>query len=189
MITQPVKRTTWHYESTYNGSSVGHRRWSFQHTAQCFDWNILQTRYGMTNLHFSPFLYKFCLSINFRTTCIDKPNLYGFSGTCRKEHLHSSRCGSVAALHSSSSSVHTSHYRQCWCLCSLQSASHTPPFYFFIVEETNQSRFVKFRFRFMICAHETLNHLQEKEKKVVIVIQVWISLCFVTVSKSISSTL
>lgn len=70
MITQPVKRTTWHYESSYNGSSVGHRGWSFQHTAQCFDWNILQTRHGMTNLHLSPFLYKFCLSINFRTTTL-----------------------------------------------------------------------------------------------------------------------
>ncbi|XP_048439633.1 uncharacterized protein LOC125468209 [Pyrus x bretschneideri] len=43
---QPVKWTTWHNEPSYHVSSLGHRRWSFQHTAQCFDWNILQSQYG-----------------------------------------------------------------------------------------------------------------------------------------------
>lgn len=42
----------------------------------------------------------------------------------RKGHLHSSRSGRVLPLQLYSSWVHTSHWRQCWWLCLLPSASH-----------------------------------------------------------------
>lgn len=138
---------------------------------------------------FSPFLYKFCLSINFRTTTLTNRISLVFRG-----HAGRSICTAqgVAVWRRCTHLLHQSIHlitgnAGAYALCNLPrirllsiSASSRSQINLASLSSGSGSWYVQ---------HETLNHFQEKRKKVVIVIQVWISLCFVTLSKSISSTL
>lgn len=60
---QPIKWNTWNHKPSHNGSSIRDWWWSFQHTAQCSDWNILQGRYGINFTTLFPYSFSFISSV------------------------------------------------------------------------------------------------------------------------------